>query len=64
MIPPDAQRAMSKRAGSAVVEAKGCHAVYVSQPRTAADLIAKAASSMSRFHDTDDRAPEHSRDPG
>jgi hypothetical protein len=33
MIPPDAQRAMSKRAGSTVVEAKGSHAVYVSQPR-------------------------------
>ena len=32
MIPPDAQRAMSKRAGSTVVEVKGSHAVYVSQP--------------------------------
>ena len=31
MIPPDAQRAMSKRAGSTVVEVKGSHAVYVSQ---------------------------------
>jgi len=27
MIPPDAQRAMSKRAGSTVVEMKGSHAV-------------------------------------
>ena len=33
MIPPDAQRGMSKRAGSTVVEVKGSHAVYVSQPR-------------------------------
>jgi hypothetical protein len=33
MIPPDAQRAMSKRAGSTVVEVKGSHAVYVSQPQ-------------------------------
>jgi len=31
MIPPDAQRAMSKRAGSKVVEVKGSHAIYVSQ---------------------------------
>jgi pimeloyl-ACP methyl ester carboxylesterase len=43
MIPPDAQRAMSKRAGSTVVEVKGSHAVYVSQPQAVADLIAKAA---------------------
>jgi pimeloyl-ACP methyl ester carboxylesterase len=47
MIPPDAQRAMSKRAGSTVVEAKGSHAVYVSQPRTVADLIAKAANAVA-----------------
>src|SRR6266704_3467175 len=37
MIPPDAQRAMSKRAGSSVVEVKGSHAVYVSQPQAVAD---------------------------
>ena len=47
MIPPDAQRAMSKRAGSTVVEAKGSHAVYVSQPRAVADLIVKAATSVT-----------------
>ncbi len=47
MIPPDAQRAMSKRAGSTVVEAKGSHAVYVSQPRAVADLIAKAAHAVT-----------------
>jgi pimeloyl-ACP methyl ester carboxylesterase len=47
MIPPDAQRAMSKRAGSTVVEAKGSHAVYVSQPRAVADLIAKAANGVA-----------------
>src|SRR5436190_4414391 len=47
MIPPDAQRAMSKRAGSTVVEVKGSHAVYVSQPRAVADLIAKAASGVA-----------------
>ena len=46
MIPPDAQRAMSKRAGSTVVEVKGSHSVYVSQPKAVADLIVKAASSV------------------
>jgi pimeloyl-ACP methyl ester carboxylesterase len=43
MIPPDAQRAMAKRAGSSVVEVKGSHAVYVSQPQAVASLIEKAA---------------------
>src|SRR6201998_4117108 len=33
MIPPDAQRSMSKRARSSVVEVKGSHAIYVSQPQ-------------------------------
>ncbi len=43
MIPPDAQRFMSKRAGSTVVEAKGSHAIYVSQPSAVAGLIEQAA---------------------
>ena len=47
MIPPPAQRSMSKRAGSSVVEVKGSHAVYVSQPEAVADLIKKAAKSLS-----------------
>src|SRR2546428_1283426 len=47
MIPPDAQRAMSKRAGSTVVEVKGSHAVYVSQPREVAHLIEQAAKSLA-----------------
>ena len=47
MVPPDAQRAMSKRAGATVVECKGSHAVYVSQPRAVADLIAKAANAVA-----------------
>ncbi|HEY2644901.1 MAG TPA: alpha/beta hydrolase [Galbitalea sp.] len=46
MIPPDAQRAMSKRAGSTVAEVKGSHAVYVSQPGAVAALIAKAANGV------------------
>ena len=47
MIPPAAQRSMSKRAGSSVVEVKGSHAVYVSQPEAVAELIQKAAKSVS-----------------
>jgi pimeloyl-ACP methyl ester carboxylesterase len=43
MIPPDAQRAMSKRAGSTVVEVKGSHAIYVSQPGAVTRLIEEAA---------------------
>jgi hypothetical protein len=48
MIPPAARRAMSKRAGSSVVEVKGSHAVYVSQPEAVAELIRKAAKSLSK----------------
>jgi pimeloyl-ACP methyl ester carboxylesterase len=43
MIPPPAQRAMSERAGSTVVEVPGSHAVYISQPAAVADLIKQAA---------------------
>ena len=43
MIPPDAQRFMANRAGATSVEAKGSHAIYVSQPEIVADLIAQAA---------------------
>ena len=52
MIPPDAQRAMSKRAGSTVVEVKGSHALYVSQPQAVAHLIEKAATgALSGGHE-------------
>jgi pimeloyl-ACP methyl ester carboxylesterase len=47
MIPPNAQRAMSKRTGATVVEVKGSHAVYVSQPREVAHLIEQAAKSLT-----------------
>jgi pimeloyl-ACP methyl ester carboxylesterase len=47
MIPPDAQRAMSKRAGSRVVEVKGSHSVYVSQPQAAASIIESAAKGVA-----------------
>lgn len=47
MIPPPAQRQMSKRAGATVVEAAGSHVIYVSKPEVVAALIAKAAESVS-----------------
>ena len=46
MIPPPAQRQMSARAGSTVVEAGGSHAIYMSQPEAVAELIEKAASEV------------------
>jgi pimeloyl-ACP methyl ester carboxylesterase len=48
MIPPPAQRSMSKRAGSTVVETKGSHAVYVSQPAAVAAFIERAAKESTR----------------
>jgi pimeloyl-ACP methyl ester carboxylesterase len=44
MIPPEAQRMMARRAGASVVEAKGSHSIYVSQPQAVAALIETAAS--------------------
>jgi pimeloyl-ACP methyl ester carboxylesterase len=46
MIPPAAQRFMSKRAGSTVVEVTGSHAIYVSQPGAVAALIEQAAKGV------------------
>ena len=43
MLPPDAQRLMSKRAGATVVEVKSSHAVYVSHPQAVAHIIEVAA---------------------
>jgi hypothetical protein len=47
MIPPPAQRAMSKRAGSTVIEVAGSHAIYVSKPRTVAVFIDAAAKTVA-----------------
>ena len=44
MIPPPAQRFMSERAGSTVVEVEGSHAIYVSQPDAVAALIERAVA--------------------
>lgn len=46
MIPPDAQRAMSKRAGAVVSEVSGSHAIYVSKPEAVAEMIRKAAKGV------------------
>jgi pimeloyl-ACP methyl ester carboxylesterase len=47
MIPPPAQRFMSERAGSTVVEVAGSHAIYVSQPTAVAALIKQAAQGVA-----------------
>jgi len=47
MIPPPAQRFMSKRAGSTIVEVAGSHAIYVSQPDAVAAVIQTAAREAS-----------------
>src|SRR5580658_8264544 len=47
MLPPDAQRLMSKRAGATVVEVKSSHAVYVSHPQAVAQIIEEAARGAS-----------------
>jgi pimeloyl-ACP methyl ester carboxylesterase len=46
MIPPAAQEFMSARAGSTVAEARGSHAIYVSQPEAVAALIASASDRL------------------
>ena len=46
MIPPPAQRAMSERAGSVVVETSGSHSVYVSKPAEVASLVEQAAAAV------------------
>ena len=48
MIPPPAQRQMSKRAGATVTEVPGSHAVYVSQPAAVAAVIEQAAQAIAK----------------
>jgi pimeloyl-ACP methyl ester carboxylesterase len=48
MIPPAAQRQMSRRAGATVTEVPGSHAVYVSQPAAVAAVIEQAAQAIAR----------------
>ena len=47
MIPPPAQRLMSTRAGSTVIEVPGSHAIYVSQPDAVAALIEMAVNAIT-----------------
>src|SRR2546427_5814033 len=44
--PPVAQRFMSKRAGSTVLESPGSHAIYVSRPAPVVALIEQAARAL------------------
>jgi hypothetical protein len=46
MIPPEAQRAMSKRAGATVTEVRGSHAIYVSKAEAVVALIKQAAQGV------------------
>jgi pimeloyl-ACP methyl ester carboxylesterase len=47
MIPPSAQRVMSKRASATTIEVAGSHSIYVSQPDAVAALIKQAASAVA-----------------
>ena len=48
MIPPPAQRFMSKRAGSTVRESPGSHAIYVSRPAPVVALIERPRGRWER----------------
>ncbi|HEX3432253.1 MAG TPA: alpha/beta hydrolase [Rhizomicrobium sp.] len=43
MIPYPAQQFMAKRAGATIVEVPGSHAIYVSNPKAVAAVVARAA---------------------
>ena len=45
MIPPQAQREMSRRTGATVEEATASHSVYVSQPAAVTQIVKKAAAA-------------------
>ncbi len=47
MIPPDAQRVMSRRANATVVETAASHAVYVSQPEAVVAIIETAVKAVA-----------------
>ena len=47
MIPPPAQREMSARAGSTLVEVSGSHAIYVSNPAAVTELIETAVNATA-----------------
>jgi pimeloyl-ACP methyl ester carboxylesterase len=47
MIPPVVQTSMAARIGATVVESSGSHAIYVSQPKTVADIVRDAVASSA-----------------
>ena len=47
MIPPPAQRKMAERAKAQVSEIAASHSVYVSKPRDVAEIIERAAASLT-----------------
>ena len=47
LIPPSAQRAMARRAGSTATGVDAGHAVYVSRPDAVADLVRQAATGAT-----------------
>ena len=47
MIPPDAQRPMARRAGAAIAEEAGSHAIYVSRPERVAAVIERAVEGVA-----------------
>ena len=47
MIPPDAQRTMSSKAGATVAETPGSHALYVSKPKPVVEIIKQAATKIA-----------------
>jgi pimeloyl-ACP methyl ester carboxylesterase len=58
MIPPDAQRAMAKRARATVVETMGGHAVYVSQAQAVTSLIEQAVTASIAAVDGQAQKPQ------
>ena len=60
MIPLPAQRSMSERAGSTVVEVPGSHAIYVSNPAAVASLIMQASEGHDH-HSAYERFASHLR---
>jgi len=47
MIPPETQRSMSERAGADIVEQKGSHAIFLSNPKAVVALVEKAAERLT-----------------
>jgi pimeloyl-ACP methyl ester carboxylesterase len=53
VIPPESQRRMAVRAGAAIAEVRGSHAVYISQPAAVAGVIEAAARAVQALSAAD-----------